>query len=148
MQLLLTSSHQIIIVVLFFLPVPWSLTISDPIQSCKIVYKCINALGRYAVQENTNLNNLFRFYFCYLTTDDLQISQEVFYQPTHDCTAKESPYFRGTCRPIVCWKMYRCNLGMLKDSVIGYFSCGVFLQTLCFHRNYGLICRIPGCNFL
>lgn len=44
--------------------------------------------------------------------------------------------------------MYRCNLGMLKDSVIGYFSCGVFLQTLCFHRNYGLICRIPGCNFL
>jgi len=70
-----------------------------------------------------NLNNLFRFSFCYLSTDDLQISQEASYQPRHDCTTKESPYFREMCRPIVCWKMYRCNLGILKDSMMGFLWC-------------------------
>lgn len=68
------------------------------------------------------------FFCCYLSTDDLQISQEAFYQPRHDCTDKESPYFREMCRPIVCWTTYRCNLGTLKDSTSGYLFAVFFYR--------------------
>lgn len=66
---------------------------------------------------------------------------------THDCTMKESPYFRETCRPIVCWKMYRCNLGMLKDSTISYFLWCFSAETLLPPERWPYMYNL-GCNFL
>lgn len=71
------------------------------------------------------------------------ISQRMTAQPKnlHISGKHVGQLFAGKCTDVIweCSKIQR---------YVGVGFCDVFLQTLCFHRNDGLICRNLGCNFL
>lgn len=53
----------------------------------------------------------------------------------------QSEYCKQPRRPNVCWKNYRCHLGMLR-------ALGFLAETVCFHRKHRLIRLNQGHDFL
>lgn len=68
------------------------------------------------------------------------ISQHMTAQPKnpHISGKHVGQLFAGKCTDVI----WECS------KIQWFFLCDVFLQTLCFHRNDGLICRNLGCDFL